>query len=166
MGRFALHRFYGERVCWGPAMMKVDYDCMHRIGFVFGVGCVCALASLGATTAYAQTPPVVTIVALTCMKLPRAGEIEVQGEVQNVSSQPIKLLILSAVFDGPAGQFVSTSDLPVEFDPVMPGQVSPFDGYGDYNPIVRTVKVTPALEGGPSLPFSGDRETQCQESKG
>lgn len=147
---------------WGDHMKAPR---IGRTSALFRLGSALALGLANAATACAQPPPAVAIVAVTCMKLPHAGEIEVQGEIRNTSSQPIKELILSAVFNGPAGQFVSTSDLQVEFDPVMPGQVSPFDGFGDYNPIVRIVKVTPALMLGASLSFSGNAQTQCQDDK-
>lgn len=137
----------------------------HKIRVVFSMSSVCAFALVSAPAVPAQTSPVVAIVAVTCMELPDAGEIEVQGEIRNLSSQPINSMVLSAVFNGVGGQFVSTSDLPVKFDPVMPGQVSPFDGFGDYNPIIRNVTVTPAIEDGPSLPSSGNGETRCKDSK-
>ncbi len=137
----------------------------RRIRAAFWLGAAFGVGSASVGPAHAQAPATVAIVAVTCAVFTGAGEIEVEGEVRNISSRPINNLMLSAVFNGPDGQFVSTSDLLVKFDPVMPGQVSPFDGFGNYNPVVHTVTVTPALQDGPSLPFTGNGEARCGGSE-
>lgn len=153
-------------------MNNVPYDRGHfatrlirRTSAVFWLGLAFGVGSPIRTAVRAQPPPVVAIVAVTCVEYSNSGEIEVQGEVKNISSLPVKSLEMSAVFSGPSGQFVSTSDLLAKFDPVMPGQVSPFDGLGEYNPVIQTVKITPALMFGPALPFSGNGEAQCVRSE-
>ena len=106
-------------------------------------------------------PPQIEILALTCSFTPVGPEV--QGQVKNVSDQPLSYVIMSSAFHDDKGTFVSTEDnVQAQFDPILPGQTSPFDGYGGNNPAIATVQITPAIIDGPSIPFEGNNSAQCQ----
>lgn len=88
---------------------------------------------------------------------------EVQGEIKNVSPQPLEyVVIMSSFFDG-QDKFVSTTELNIAFNPLLPGQISPFDGYGGLNPVITKVTVAPAIMSGRALSNSGIQSAPCDQ---
>jgi hypothetical protein len=111
--------------------------------------------------AIAQSPPSaqIAILAVTCTNT--AAGPEVQGEVKNLSDGPLGDVDLSAIFNSSSGSFVSTSQIPANFNPILPGQTSPVDGYGGANPEITSVTVTPSIMDGPELSFTGNANATC-----
>lgn len=110
-----------------------------------------------------QTSERIQIVSVICKDTVVGPEVE--GQVKNVSDQSIGQVLMSAVFEDSAKNFVSTTDeIPAQFDPILPGQVSPYDGYGDENPVIASVTVVPILVSGATIPFSGNNVAACTES--
>jgi len=58
----------------------------------------------------------------------------IRGEVKNVSNRPIKNLMAVATFRTGAGGFVKSDDALVEYNPLLPGQTSPFKVGTTHNP--------------------------------
>jgi hypothetical protein len=111
--------------------------------------------------AHADNPnnPEVVVLALTCT--PTSVGPEIQGEIKNLSSQPIGNAEIKPTFRDTNGGFVSTADALVSFNPLLPGQTSPFDGYGGMNPAIAKVTIAPSILFGRALTFSGISSAFC-----
>jgi hypothetical protein len=112
--------------------------------------------------ARAQTSDVV-ILSLTCT--PTSAGDEVEGQIKNLTSAPLADVVITTTFQTANGSFVSTSDSPAKFNPLLPGQVSPFDGYGEYNPDIGSVIIQPSILFGASLQSSGPSQVACKSAE-
>ena len=102
----------------------------------------------------------VVVLALTCT--PTSVGPLVQGEIKNLSSQPLKLVSITSTFRDGNGAFVSTEpNILATFRPILPGQTSPFKGYGDTNPAITQVTIAPSLVNGRALASSGKSSAPC-----
>lgn len=62
------------------------------------------------------------------------GYFIVEGEVQNISDESLKSVAAQTTWYSKDGTMISSSDALVEFDPLMPGQKSPFKTMTRENP--------------------------------
>lgn len=103
----------------------------------------------------------VVVVSLTCV-LTDVGP-EVEGEIKNVSPQPLDHVYVAATFRDARGKFVSTSkDIIAAFHPILSDQTSPFDGFGGANPTIVKVTIAPFILLGPALSSSGVSSADCR----
>ena len=58
----------------------------------------------------------------------------VRGEVKNVSSNKLKNVVAVGVFRTKDGELVKSEDALIDYNPIMPGQTSPFSAGGTDNP--------------------------------
>jgi len=66
----------------------------------------------------------------------------VNGEVKNISGYPIEYIRVVVSFYDKNGTFITaTGDLGVEYNPIMPNQVSPFKVFLGWNPLMDTAKL-------------------------
>jgi hypothetical protein len=74
---------------------------------------------------------------------PGGGFIIVEGTVRNIYDKPLKdIQVVAMGYGGPwAKEFVSSSTALIEYNPILPDQISPFTVYLDYNPAIKEVKV-------------------------
>ncbi len=79
---------------------------------------------------------------------------EVTGEVKNVSGEPLRsLVVLASIYDKD-GTFISTARALVDFNPVMPGQTTPFKSMAKWNPAMSRAVLSFQLIGGREVPYS------------
>ena len=91
----------------------------------------------------APSGPVLEVLSWRCDKEHRY--IFVRGEVKNISSQPLKNVLAVGEFRTKSGELVKTETALLEYNPILPGQTSPFRAGGTDNPQI----------GGCNLAFKG-----------
>lgn len=69
------------------------------------------------------------------------GFTTVQGEVRNISDAPISNLMVVASHYSSDGQFIRSHTGMVDYNPIMPGQTSPFRAMSTDNPMMSKCKV-------------------------
>lgn len=67
--------------------------------------------------------------------------ITVEGQVQNTSNESIKYVKATVTWYDAAGQFVTKEDSYIDYDPILPGQISPFDVIVQRNPAMSRFDV-------------------------
>ena len=65
----------------------------------------------------------------------------VEGEICNISDAPISNLMVVATYYSSDEKLVRSDTAMVEYNPIMPGQKSPFKAMSTYNPMMRTCTV-------------------------
>jgi len=68
--------------------------------------------------------------------------IFVRGEVKNISSKKLKNVVAVGEFRNKAGELVKTEDALLEYNPIMPGQTSPFKAGGTSNPQIENCNIS------------------------
>lgn len=75
----------------------------------------------------------------------------VRGEVKNLTDQKIEHVLAVATYKNKAGELVKSDDALVEFDPLMPGQTSPFEVITRNNPEITNCELNFATMRGRQL---------------
>lgn len=65
------------------------------------------------------------------------GFVFVRGEVKNVSTQKLKNVVAVGEFRTKGGELVKSEDALLDYNPIMPGQTSPFSAGGTDNPQIQ-----------------------------
>lgn len=116
--------------------------------------------------------PQLQVIAWNCTTDPDLNSAKIQGEVKNLSAAPIDDLEVSATLRDSKGNFISnTGKVFIEYRPIVPMQVSPFDVGGDYNPLIRSAQLSftvfqnepPFNE--PNIEFVGKPTAKCKTSR-
>ena len=110
--------------------------------------------------ASSQTP-VVQLTGLSCYF--NAGYINVQGQVKNVTDYPVDDLEAIAVFKTGTGTFVDSSSALVEYQPLLPGQTSPFKVLKTINPAIDSAELDFKLFSGETVKSSGGHIAKCSQ---
>ena len=63
-----------------------------------------------------------------------------EGEVRNVSSAPLKSVLANVTFTG-EGRFIKAGNALIAYDPLLPGQISPFKVITQTNPLIDNCRV-------------------------
>ena len=67
---------------------------------------------------------------------------KVEGEVQNIGTEPLRAVVAVATWYDKNDAFISSESGMVEFDPLMPGQKSPYKVLIRSNPLMHQYGVT------------------------
>lgn len=78
----------------------------------------------------------------------------VTGEITNVGSDRLDNVEAVTTFYDSAGNVVKTEDAIIDFNPLMPGQTSPYKTMGTDNPLIKTEKTEFHTMGGPMIAYS------------
>lgn len=65
------------------------------------------------------------------------GYHQIDGEIQNISDRPIDQVTIYATFKGNNDEVIKTASALIDYQPIMPGQTSPFKVLTTANPLVR-----------------------------
>lgn len=79
--------------------------------------------------------PMLEVQSWRCSK--EYSYIFVTGEVKNISSQPLKSVLAVGEFRTKAGEFVKSADALIDYNPILPGQTSPFKAGTTDNPQIQ-----------------------------
>lgn len=69
------------------------------------------------------------------------GYVFVRGEVKNVSSLKIENVVAVGEFRTKSGELVKSEDALLDFNPILPGQTSPFSVGGTDNPSIQSCQL-------------------------
>jgi len=69
------------------------------------------------------------------------GYAFVEGQVKNISSGPLRNVAVLATWYDKAGEFVKSDDTLIDFNPILPGQTSPFKSLMTNNPAMTRYAV-------------------------
>ena len=78
----------------------------------------------------------------------------VAGEITNVGSSKLDDVEAITTFYDSDGNVVKTSDAVIDFNPLMPGQTSPYKTMETDNPLIKTEKTEFHTMGGPLIPYT------------
>jgi hypothetical protein len=70
------------------------------------------------------------------------GYAIVEGEVTNISQSSIQNVQAVVRFYTSSDQFITSDTSLLEFNPILPGQTSPFKVYAQWNPEMRTARIS------------------------
>jgi hypothetical protein len=109
-----------------------------------------------ASSSEVTNPPVTTGPQLELVKY--AWHIEygyaiLEGQVRNISSEPLKNVAAVASFYDLDGGFITSSDTLIDYNPVLPGQTSPFKVMATQNPTMKKARVEFKELLGGTIPF-------------
>lgn len=79
--------------------------------------------------------------------------LTVSGEVKNISNGSMKDVEAIASFYDKDGNFITSSDALIDYNPILPGQTSPFKVMQTYNPAITNWKVTFKYLIGGEIPY-------------
>ena len=65
----------------------------------------------------------------------------VEGQVENISQSSMKNVVAVANFYTQDGEFITSENALIEYDPIPPGQTSPFKTGARYNPAMKRCSV-------------------------
>ncbi len=85
-----------------------------------------------------QTPPL-ELQSWRCDK--EHGYVFVRGEVKNVSTQQLKNVVAVGEFRTKGGELVKSENALLDYNPIMPGQTSPFSAGGTDNPQIQGCQI-------------------------
>ncbi len=117
------------------------------IAFVLGAaGAASGPASSSQTTAtgsQASQAPVEPLLEVKTWKFyNQYGFVHMEGEVANISGQRLESVTAVATYYDKDGTFITSDDTLIEYNPLMPGQTSPFEVLTTYNPAIEKGIVT------------------------
>lgn len=101
-----------------------------------------AADSPGATSATAAAPQSnqrLELLSFKCSK--EYGFSKVTGEVKNISDKSMESVVAVGSFYAEDGTFVKTADAIIDYNPILPGQTSPFEVITTSNPEITKCKV-------------------------
>lgn len=81
------------------------------------------------------------------------GYAILEGQVKNISSQSLQNVTAVASFYDANGGFITTSDALIDYNPILPGQTSPFKVMKTENPAMNKANVEFKYLTGGSIPF-------------
>jgi hypothetical protein len=70
------------------------------------------------------------------------GFIHVRGEVKNVSSTKLENVMVIGTFYTESGDFVKSESALIDYNPLLPGQLSAFGALGTENPAIVDCKIS------------------------
>jgi hypothetical protein len=89
------------------------------------------------------------------------GYAILEGQVKNISSEHLRNVNAAASFYDASGGFITSSHTLIDFNPVLPGQTSPFKVMTRQNPAMKKAGVEFKYLMGGTIPF---REAESKRS--
>jgi hypothetical protein len=65
----------------------------------------------------------------------------VEGQVKNIGSEPLRHVTAVATWYSSDGTFIKSDDAVIDYDPILPGQTSPFKTISSSNPAMSKFTV-------------------------
>jgi hypothetical protein len=69
------------------------------------------------------------------------GHAIMEGQVRNISSRSLRNVEAVATFYTADGEFITSADALIDYNPILPGQASPFKVYATENPAMKKAGV-------------------------
>ena len=84
------------------------------------------------------------------------GYAIVEGRVKNLSKQSLENVAAMATFYTSGGQLITSNDSLIEYNPILPGQTSPFKVMAQYNPAMKKAGIDFKFLFGRQIPWYED----------
>jgi hypothetical protein len=123
-------------------------------------GAVMPASGVGGTPAPTTTPPVLELLSARGGRSSNAYW-HVTGEVKNISGRPQSRVAAVATWYTASGDFIASDTTLVEFDPILPDQVSPFRVIARRNPEMARFSVVFTRLGGTTIPMKDSRPREA-----
>lgn len=93
------------------------------------------------------------------------GYMHVTGQIKNVSNNKMSNVMVVATFTTASGDIVKTSDALIDYNPILPGQTSPFTTLTTQNPAATKCSISFKEFGGGTISYVNkkDRIKEVQE---
>lgn len=122
-------------------MSVLKIACAIAVGFI-GIGAFLGKKSPSSTSpAVAAVPPAPEVRLINFRCSSEYGFTTTEGTVKNISDKPIQSLMVVGTHFATSGEFVKSDSAMVEYQPLMPGQTSPFKTMSTYNPMMAKCSV-------------------------
>jgi Short C-terminal domain len=69
------------------------------------------------------------------------GYAELTGSVKNISNEKLENIDVVGLFKDKSGELITSDDAVIDYNPILPGQTSPFKVMVTWNPAMRTAEV-------------------------
>ena len=89
----------------------------------------------------APTPPQAKLALLSSRGYDEHGYHIVEGQVKNISTESLKSVTANATWYDKADGFITSDDALIEYNPILPGQTSPFKTMSRTNPAMSKYSV-------------------------
>jgi len=121
------------------------------IGIILGVG-ICAILgtclydALKAPereveeTSTETLSPKIELLALNIVKS-SPSYFTAEGQVRNISGERLEHVVAVVTYYTADGTFVTSDDALIDYDPILPNQISPFDVITTYNPAIEKASI-------------------------
>jgi hypothetical protein len=120
------------------------------VGFIFltvvGAGFLGALTghspeSTGPASRESPTPVVHLRLGKWSWQKSSSSYVTAEGEVTNISSEPLKNVEAIVTFRSKGGDFITSDSAIIEYNPILPNQTSPWKVISTWNPEMETASV-------------------------
>jgi hypothetical protein len=103
-------------------------------------------SEVGSTSAATSAPPKVATPDLELLSQTGGpsgggGYMEVSGEVKNLTSEPLRNVHAVVTWYTEKGDFIASDTALIEYNPLMPGQTSPYKTMSRRNPVMEKFRV-------------------------
>jgi len=96
-------------------------------------------SSRSAPTSY---EPVLEVISFSWGGTESGHYVEAKGQIKNISGKRLENVEAVVTFSDKSGGFITSSDALIDYNPILPGQTSPFSVMETYNPAMRTGTAT------------------------
>lgn len=106
---------------------------------ILAVAFVMTVSSIGMAADKAE--PVLELQSYSWSHEDDSNYAYVVGQVKNISKKSYDHVLAVATFTDSKGNFITTEDALIKYNPILPDQVSPFGFNVPWNPAFKTLKV-------------------------
>ena len=71
----------------------------------------------------------------------QSGWAIAEGRVKNTSDRPLKNVMASVTFVTRSDEFITNGDALIDYNPILPGQTSPFKVMATANPAMQSAQI-------------------------
>lgn len=88
------------------------------------------------------------------------GFITVKGEVKNISDKRLENILVVIYYFDENDEFIKTAEALIDYNPIMPNQISPFEAITTDNPLITNYIVTFKFMFGEFIPIINSRNKE------
>ena len=88
------------------------------------------------------------------------GFITIKGEVKNISDKRLENVLVVVYYFDENDEFIKTAEALIDYNPIMPGQISPFEAITTDNPLITNYIVTFKFMFGEFIPIINSRNKE------
>ena len=107
--------------------------------------------------------PVLELITYACNK--EHGYMIFTGEVKNISNRPLKNVMVVGSLYTKKDTFVKTAEALIDYNPILPGQKSPFRAGSTDNPVIQKCDVSFKTLGGGELTIKTVEKLRTKQNK-